>query len=264
MRPLVLFLSAVSLALAACGGNDGARSAGPAPSVAVETAPPATSPGGTTDHPLGTADYYAQLVEYVNQGDAICRRATDKLAATLAALPEGTDQPGIGAQDVLFEIAAEALAELRALPAPLGAQLVNPVALCSHRGGSQKSASGPTRAEFIAQAKEICRAAESRAAEYDNGPPARFREAEARSMEEALAQLRALPQPEADRALLEEGFYEVLEQEIYIDREALAAESAGDWARFYLVASERYFLKLQRGAFANPYGLGWCIGAYHD
>jgi hypothetical protein len=74
-------------------------------------------------------------------------------------------------------------------------------------------------------------------------------------MEEALAQLRALPQPEADRALLEEGFYEVLEQEIYGHRETVAAESAGDYARMWLVASERAHLSRQREVFANNWGL---------
>lgn len=274
MKPLVLALSAacLALALAACGGNDGAKSAGPAPSVSVETAPPATSPGGTTEVP-STSDPYAQLVA---QADTICKTATDKLEATLAALPEGADMWDLAYQDLYFEITGDALAELRALPSPAPeAPAVNPVALCSHRGGSQESASGPTRAEFIAQANEICRAADSRfqseivepgqtlpeasEATARNEQYAREWEAAAGILEESLAQLRALPQPEADRALLEEGFYQVVEQEIDALRSSAAAAFAGDYARMHLAGMERVHLTHQRDGFVANYGLD--IGA---
>jgi hypothetical protein len=277
MRPLVLFVSAVSLALAlaACGGNDGAESAGPAPSVPVETAPSATSVGGTADA-VGTS-YEDQLVEYVNQADAICKRAADKLEATLAALPEGADMWDLAYQDLYFDITAEALAELRALPLPgTGAMypVVNPVALCSHRRGLQQNASGPTRAEFIAQANEICRAAESRfdseivepgqTLPEESEATARIErwalewEAAADIMEEALARLRALPQPEVDRALLEEGFFQVVEQEIYALRSSAAAAFAGDYARMHFAGMERVHLTHQRDGFTARYGLGGC------
>ncbi len=68
-------------------------------------------------------------------------------------------------------------------------------------------------------------------------------------MAEALAQLRAIPQPEADRALLEEGYYEVLEQEIYTLREYAVAAAAGDIAREFLLGSERVHLTHQRNGF---------------
>jgi hypothetical protein len=286
MRPLVIALSAacLALALAACGGNDGAKSAGPAPSVPVETAPPATSPGGTKEP--GT-DYYAQLVEYVEQADAICKTATDKLEATLAALPEGADMSSapLALTDLFSKIEEDALAQLRALPPPETAA-VNPVSLCSHRGWSQDS--GPTRAEFIAQANEICRAAESRwmseivepAQTLPEASEATARierwvlgwEATADIEEEALAKLRALPQPEADRALLEEGLYQVVDREIDVIRRWAAAASAGDYGRMWLdgptepiegaflqhLGSERVALTHQRDAFAAGYGLRWC------
>ena len=243
---------------------------GPAPSVSVETAPPATSRDVTTELP-STSGHYDQLVEYVNQADAICKRAADKLEATLAALPEGADMWDLAYQDLYFEISAEALVQLGALSLAERWVVVNPVALCSHRGGSQESASGPTRAEFIAQANEICRAADSRfqseivepgqtlpeasEATARNEQYAREWEAAAGILEESLAQLRALPQPEADRALLEEGFYQVVEQEIDALRSSAAAAFAGDYARMQLAGMERVHLTHQRDGFVANYGL---------
>jgi hypothetical protein len=261
MRPLVRALAAsLILAVAACGGNDGAKSAGPAPSVQVETAPPATSSGGTAELPTDRTG--SEIVEYVAQADAICKTAIDKIEAALVALPEGAAYEEL--RFIHYEVSDEALAELRALPPP-ETEAVNPVALCSHRGGSQESASGPTRAEFVAQAEEICRAAESRIhakeslINENNGLPP-YLEAGARIMEEALAQLRALPQPEADRALLEEGFYEVMEQEIYAVRRWAAAISAGDDARSLLIEAERVALTHQRETVPGAvYGLRSCV-----
>jgi hypothetical protein len=263
MKPLVLALSAafLSLALAACGGNDGAKSAGPAPSVPVETAPPATSSGGTAELPTDRSPR-DQIVEYVAQADAICKTAIDKIEAALAALPEGAAYEDL--RFIHYDVSAEALAELRALPPP-ETEAVNPVALCSHRGGSQESASGLTRAAFVAQAEEICRAAESRIHEnesriHENDGLPTYLEAGARIMEEALAQLRAVPQPEADRALLEEGFYEVMEQEIYAVRRWGAALSAGDDARALLLEAERVSLTHQREPVPGEvYGMVSCV-----
>jgi hypothetical protein len=261
MKVLMLALAAAGLALAvsACGSG-GATFAGPAPSIPVETAPPATSSGGTADLPTEQRD---QIVEYVAQADAICKTAIDKIEAAIAALPEGYAYEDL--RFIHYEVSGEALAELRALPLPeTEAVNVNPVALCSHRGGSQESASGPTRAEFVAQAEEICRAAESRIHEAESLiheswlPP--YLEAGARIMEEALAQLRAVPQPEADRALLEEGFYEVMEQEIYAVRRWGAALSAGDDARALLLEAERVHLTHQREPVPGKvYGMVSCV-----
>jgi hypothetical protein len=250
MKPFVLAISAACLALAvaACGG---AKSATPAPSVNVEAAAPSTSSTNTTEEP---ADYlqnsWDQTVEYFARADAICKAATDQLEA---ALPE---LEGMALDDVEFRITRKALAELRALPPP-DVSAVNPVALCSHRGGTQQSADPPTRAEYIAQANAICRAAAGRLPFINLTPPEQALEV-ARIEEEALAELRALPQPEADRALLEEAFYSVVEQEIAVLREYAAASSAGATARALLVGMERVHLTHQRGGFTSGYGLGSC------
>jgi hypothetical protein len=195
-------------------------------------------------------------MEDVAQSDAICEAATDKLEAALTALGPTATWDSIAAEDLAFEISGKALAELRALPPP-DVPAVTPVALCSHRAGSQESASGPTRAEYIAQAIEICRAATSRFNSENFGrrgvAEPEGAETAARIEEEALAQLRALPQPEADRALLEEEFYQVVEQEIYALRSSAAA--AGDHARELLLSMERVHLTHQRDGFVGEYGL---------
>jgi hypothetical protein len=274
MRPLVSALAAsLILAVAACGGNDGAKSAGPAPSVPVETAPPAESARNAADAaPAASSGNAAEehlddpasaMEAYVAQADAICNAATDKLEAALTELDQ-TDQSAreIAKQELAFRISGEALAELRALPPP-DVPAVTPVALCSHRTGTQESASGSTRAEYIAQANEICRAANG-SFDSENFPPrglevAEIAEARARIEDEALAELRALPQPEADRALLEEGFYQVVEQEIYAHRALAAAIRAGNDARRYLLGLERVHLTHQRDLFTYWYGLaGGC------
>jgi hypothetical protein len=263
MKLLILALTAAALILAVSGcGGGGAESAGPAPSVPVETVSPATSGDGTE----GPADYLQnsgdQLVEYFAQADAICRAATDKLAAALPELPDETGSEAAGdlafpKSDLAFRISRDALAELRALPPP-NVSAVTPVALCSHRGRTQESANSPTRAEYIAQANEICRAATSRFNSeyfYSGLREPEGAQAAAQIEEEALAQLRALPQPEADRALLEEGFYQVVEQEIDALRASAAAAADGDPARELLVGMERVHLTHQRDGFVSEYGL---------
>jgi hypothetical protein len=250
MKPLVLALSAtvLALALAACGGG-GAESAGPAPSVSLEAAPPATSPGDATEKLYG----FAPVDEYVAQADAICKAATDKLEA---ALRELKDAGGLAAGDLAFRISGDALAELRALTPP-DVQAVNPVALCSHRSGTREDSNGPMRAEYIAQARPICSAAMDRWGMGNLNQPESALEA-ARIEEEALARLRALPQPEADRALLEEAFYSVVAYEIDALRGYAAAAAAGDTTRALLLGLERVHLTHQRGLFTSWYGLGWC------
>jgi Tol biopolymer transport system component len=63
MKSLVLALSVVSLVLvaAACGGNDGAKSAGPVPSVPVEAQPPATPAEPATPAAVPEVDYVIDL-----------------------------------------------------------------------------------------------------------------------------------------------------------------------------------------------------------
>jgi hypothetical protein len=253
MKVVVLALagSCLALAVVACGGG-GARSAGPAPSVPVETGPPATSRGNTTEEQAGSG--YGRTLQYAARADAICKAASDKLEAAVRKLD--TTQPGDrqALDELAFRLSGNALAELRALPPP-GGPAVNPVALCSHRGGTQGSVSPVTRAEFIAQATAICDAAFARLGFTDLTEPKQALKA-ARVEEEALAELRALPQPEADRALLEEAFYAVVEQDIEVLRAAAAASSAGDIARDYLLGEERVHLTHQRDQFATGYGLG--------
>jgi hypothetical protein len=253
MKMVVLALagSCLALAVVACGGG-GAKSAGPAPSVPVETGTPATSPGNTTEEQAGSD--YGRIVQYVARADAICKAASDKLEAAVRKLD--TTEPGdLQALDELaFRLSGNALAELRALSSP-GGPAVNLVALCSHRGGTQGSDSPVTRAEFIAQATAVCDAAFGRLGFADLTDPKQALKV-ARVEEEALAELRALPQPEADRALLEEAFYSVVEQEIDVMRAAAAASSAGDIVRDYLLGEERVHLTHQRDQFAAGYGLG--------
>ncbi len=262
MKPLVLALSAVCLALAvaACGGG-GAKSAGPAPSLPVATAPQAASPGNTTGEPAETEpmmfEGFAQGAEYSAQVDAACKAAEDRLEAALEL------DPTVMNGESGYLLASELLAELRALPVPEEVTVI-PVALCSHRGGTQESVNPLTRAEYIAQANTICSAASDRLdaavgwGGTELGDWAAFAEAAARIEEEALAELRALPQPEADRALLEEAFYPVVEQEIDALHGWAAAAAAGDTARAWLLSTERVHLTHQRDAFLIGYGLGWC------
>jgi hypothetical protein len=272
MKPLVLALSSAALILAVSGcGGGGAESAGPAPSVPLETAAPAESAGNAAEPAASSGsaaeehldDPASVMRAYVAQADAICNAATDKLEAALTELEQTDQSVGEGAkQELAFRISGEALAELRALPPP-DVPAVTPVALCSHRAWTQESANGPTRAEYIAQANEICRAANG-SFDSENFPArglevAEIAEARARIEEEALAQLRSLPQPEADRALLEEGFYQVVEQEIYAHRALAAAIRAGNDARRYLLGLERVHLTHQRDLFTYWYGLaGGC------
>ncbi len=261
MKPLMLALSAACLAfaVAACGGG-GAESAGPVPSVPVEAQPTPTSTGDSENEPAGSlpsmGDYYAQAVDYVARADAICRAATDRLEEALTELDPTERKDEISTGDLAFDISGDALAELRALSPP-DAPAVNPVALCSHRGGTQESVNPPTRAEYIAQANTICNAASGRLGLIDLNWTGNALEI-ARIEEEVLAQLRALPQPEADRALLEEAFYSVVEGEIDALRAEAAAQSAGNNARALLLGYERVHLTHQRDGFTIGYGLGWC------
>jgi hypothetical protein len=197
---------------------------------------------------------WAETVEYFAKADAICRGATDKLDAALQELLD--DAGALAAEELAFRVSGQALAQLRALPSP-DVSAVNPVALCSHRGGTQESANPPTKAEFVAQANAICRAASGRLP-WVNLTHAEVALQVARVEEEALAELRALPQPEADRAMLEEGFYQVVDQEIDALREYAAAASAGDTAHALLLGLERVHLTHQRDGFASSYGLDWC------
>ena len=263
MKPLVLALATACLAfaVAACGGTDGAESAGPVPSVSVETEAPATFTGNP-------AEYFAQAAEYSARADAICRAARDRLKAVLAEndltesdLTENDlTESEIALFDVAYQISQDALAELRALPGPEAAAAVNPVALtCGRRGWTQESV-GLTRDEFTFQARAICREADRRTGLGDGSifaTPSSI-EAVARIEEEVLAELRALPAPEADRALLEEAFYSIVEQEIDVLREWAAAESAGDTRACFWLGMDRVHLTHQRDAFTMEYGLQWC------
>jgi hypothetical protein len=253
MKVFVLTLAGACLALVvAAFGDGGAKSAGPAPSVPVGTATAARSPGNTTEGSAGSG--YGRTVQYVAQADAICKAATDKLKAALRKLDVTRAGDRKTLDELAFRLSGKALAKLRALSPP-PAEAVNPVALCSHRGGTQNSVKSLTRAGYRARATAICDAASNRLGFVDLGEPKQALKA-ARIDEEALAELRALPQPKADRALLEEAFYSVVEKEIDVLREATAATSAGDTPRAYLLGEERVHLTHQRDLFASGYGLG--------
>jgi hypothetical protein len=254
MKVLMLVLSGawLTLVVAACAGAS-AESAGPAPSVPA----PATPPTNTAQQ--HTRSGYAQAVQYDTRADAICRAAAGKLEAAVAklGLPKvvaGLPPKSPELDELAFRVSADALAELRALSPPSG-PAVNPVALCSHRGATQEGAKPVTRAEFRARASAICDAAFGKLGFVDLGDRRQALRA-ARIDEEALAELRALPQPEADRALLEESFYAVVDQEVAVLRETAVAIAAGDTARAYLLGEERVHLTHQRDAFAGGYGLG--------
>jgi hypothetical protein len=259
VKPLVLSVSAACLLfiVAACGsGGGGARSAGSAPSVSVETAARTTTTGATVEDGHGSIpsmfDYFDQAVAYEAQADAICDAATGKLEAAFKELPGGAND--VTVDDLAFEVAGKALAKLRSLPPPGAAPAANPVPLCSHRGGTQAGVDSPTRAEFISRATVVCAAASAKLGFPRLWTPGETLRA-ARIDEEALAKLRALPQPAADRALLEEAFYSVVDREITALREQAASTSAGDAARAVLLGYERVHLTHQRDGFAVGYGL---------
>jgi hypothetical protein len=254
VKPLVLSVSAACLlfAVAACGGG-GARSAGSAPSVSVETTAQATTATTTPHGSLPSMfDYFGQAVRYEARADAICDAATDKLEAAFKELPGGAND--VTVEDLAFEVAGKALAKLRSLPPPEAAPAVNPVPLCSHRGGTQAGVDSPTRAEFISRATAVCNAASVKLGFPNLWTPGQALKA-ARIDEEALAKLRALPQPAADRALLEEAFYSVVDREITALREEAAATATGNTARALLLGYERVHLTHQRDGFAIGYGL---------
>jgi hypothetical protein len=196
-------------------------------------------------------DYYDQAVKYEARADAICAAATGKLEAAFKELPGGAND--VAVEDLAFEVVGKALVKLRSLPPPEAAPAANPVALCSHRGGTA-GVDSPTRVEFISRATAVCNAASVKLGFPNLWTPGETLRA-ARIDEEALAKLRALPQPEADRALLEEAFYSVADREITALREQAAATSAGDTARALLLGYERVHLTHQRDGFAIGYGL---------
>jgi Tol biopolymer transport system component len=88
MKPLVLALSVVGLVsvAAACGGNDGARSAGPVPSVPVEVEP-ATAPAASPETVSGVSA--APEVDYViDLNTGVKTALPESIIRTLEELPE--------------------------------------------------------------------------------------------------------------------------------------------------------------------------------
>lgn len=108
---------------------------------------------------------------------------------------------------------------------------------------SKNETEAGARADFIAQAHAICRAATMRKDAVEVEPAlerfpetseilpeiAAMEEAIARISEEAVAEMRALPAPDTARALFNE-FYRLAEQTVDIHRQTAAAASAGDTA----------------------------------
>lgn len=111
-----------------------------------------------------------------------------------------------------------------------------------------------TSAEYGAQARQICAAAFTSFTSVlaGLGPPSPYlgydavaHEAAARISEEALAELRALPQPVNDRPRLERLFL-LMEQEIAVDRQLATAASVGDTALVDELMRERIGLTHQK------------------
>lgn len=131
-----------------------------------------------------------------------------------------------------------------------GAQSAGPVPTVRVEAGAPPGSVNPvTRAEYVAQADRICKATYF---EFHQGVGELFKDpdledfatlgrAAVRLAEEALVQLRALPQPEArqnDRIWLN-GLYSLYEQQVELERRAAAAAAAGDRARWATLSRKR-------------------------
>jgi len=114
MKHLVLALCAVCLAfsVAACGGG-GAASAGPVPSISVESASSGTSPGEASAE---SGPDRLTKAEYLAQAQAICFAATERFGAATAAM---TVRDLGRWHRAAVRFSEEALGKLRALRPPV-------------------------------------------------------------------------------------------------------------------------------------------------
>jgi hypothetical protein len=123
----------------------------------------------------------------------------------------------------------------------------------------------PLLAEDVNRADAICKAANRRffaevgilLGSSELGDIAAVHEGAARISEQVLAELRALPPSEAERARLAEA-YPILEETVELLRQIAVAARAGDAAYTETLDRERVGLTHSKDASFMQYGLGWC------
>jgi hypothetical protein len=198
-------------------------------------------------HVALTRDASGRVAGYVNGVRQFSFRDTQRLAVidTNDTLLFLRDDSQTGAS----EYSPGAVSRIRLYDRPLSGNEV--ARACAELPGT---VCGLTRPEYLRQAYAVCRAAnetlgEARAeldpAQLDD--LAALSEEAARISEETLAELRALPVPNAARDGLAREFA-LREQEIEVLDQIAAAAAAGDAARVETLSAERLDLTHQRGA----------------
>jgi hypothetical protein len=149
----------------------------------------------------------------------------------------------------------------RATVGPYSARLGNlsrSEVACGFRGGTQASR---LRARYVARAHAICTAATATfgaapALGADLEAEATWSKAAARASEEALASLRALRPPKADRARVNR-IYALMERQTDLLRQLAAAASAGERARVNELGQERIRATHRKDELALGLALLW-------
>jgi len=137
-------------------------------------------------------------------------------------------------------------------------------------GGTFATRVSPLRAKYIARADAICTAASDRLRAAEPKPGAKLTELEelagwskaaARASKRAIAELRTLPPPKADRVAVKRvlSFMERLPRVL---RRLAAAASAGETARVRILAGERIRLTHRKDELLHRLALLW--GALPD
>lgn len=133
---------------------------------------------------------------------------------------------------------------------------------CGGGGETQESAKR-LRAEFITQARTICRAATATlrrwpATNTDLEGIVAYSEAATNASEQAIRELRALPPPEVDRARVNQvlSFME-LQPDLF--RQMAAAASAGEFARIKMLLGERAHLTHQKDGLVSRLASLWGV-----
>jgi len=128
-------------------------------------------------------------------------------------------------------------------------------------GGGDGGGDRLTKAEYIAQADAICKAANEKIDAL--GEPASLEEVAALAtsaieiQEGSLAELRALKPPEEDEATLNEA-YALVEQQVEVGKKVKAAAEAGDLEAIQTLIAENEPLDDQADKIAADYGLTEC------
>lgn len=129
-------------------------------------------------------------------------------------------------------------------------------------GGSDGStASGPTRAEFVAKATQICSSYQKRIADLNGATTLEQVAAQGRraiALETAeLAQLRRLTPPPGDAAAVKR-MLDGLDQSIATARDLVAAADAGDTAKVAAAATALQAQLADTTRLAKPFNLALC------